>query len=293
MGGKRFKLAVFTDEVSQDFGRAVDFAKEFGLDGIEIRSVWNKPPHKLDPDDVRRMRSILKGTNLAVASIASPFFKCELDSAREREEHMDILHRSAELGRAFDCRLVRGFAFWRRKDLGAVKRRIVEIFAEEVIGAAEKEDIILGIENEASTYLGRCDEVADFLGNFDSPHVAAIYDPANSLQAAPKEIPYPDGYEALKGRIAHFHLKDAAPNPEDTQVVNVPVGEGEVDFAGLFRAMIADGYTGFASLETHWRPKRPISGRMQETPGGREFSDTAEEASHICMARLKEILAGL
>jgi sugar phosphate isomerase/epimerase len=68
-----FKLAVFTDEVSQDFEKAIKLALEFGLDGVEIRSVWEKPPQNLTGDDVRRMKDILSRTDLKVCCIASPF----------------------------------------------------------------------------------------------------------------------------------------------------------------------------------------------------------------------------
>ena len=42
-----FKKGVITDEISQDFKTAVDLALKYGLNGIEIRSVWEKGPHEL------------------------------------------------------------------------------------------------------------------------------------------------------------------------------------------------------------------------------------------------------
>ena len=40
-----FKKGVITDEISQDMGQAVELASKYGLDGVEIRSVWEKSPH--------------------------------------------------------------------------------------------------------------------------------------------------------------------------------------------------------------------------------------------------------
>ena len=38
-----FRLAVINDEITQDFGRACEIAsKEFGLNWIELRGMWNK-----------------------------------------------------------------------------------------------------------------------------------------------------------------------------------------------------------------------------------------------------------
>ena len=45
-------------------------------------------------------------------------------------------------------------------------------------------------------------------------------------------------------RIEHVHLRDALPGN-----INVSVGEGEVDFAGIFVALFEEGYTGTMSLE--------------------------------------------
>jgi len=53
------KLGVFSDEVSQDLATAIALAKEFNLSGLEIRSVWSKPPDKLDDEDAARIRSAL------------------------------------------------------------------------------------------------------------------------------------------------------------------------------------------------------------------------------------------
>lgn len=43
-----FKYGVITDEISQDFETALDVAAKYKLDGVEIRSVWDKSAHELD-----------------------------------------------------------------------------------------------------------------------------------------------------------------------------------------------------------------------------------------------------
>jgi len=45
----RFKLSVITDEITQDFGHALEIAsKEFGLAYVELRTIWNKNVINLD-----------------------------------------------------------------------------------------------------------------------------------------------------------------------------------------------------------------------------------------------------
>src|SRR3972149_383370 len=86
-----FKLAVFTDEVSQDFGRVIRVADEYGLDGLEIRSVWNHGPEQLGESEIALMKKMLADARLEVCCVASPFFKCELDSDDEYRRHLEIL----------------------------------------------------------------------------------------------------------------------------------------------------------------------------------------------------------
>jgi len=66
------KLGVFSDEVSQNLATAIALAKEFNLNGLEIRSVWDKPPQELDDDDAAKIRGALDQAGLECYSIASP-----------------------------------------------------------------------------------------------------------------------------------------------------------------------------------------------------------------------------
>ncbi len=52
----------------------------------------------------------------------------------------------------------------------------------------------------------------------------------------------------LAGRVAHVHLRDAAPGD-----INLSIGRGRVDFAGVIDALTEHGYTGryVLELETH------------------------------------------
>lgn len=287
-----FKLAVFTDEVSQDFQHAVDVAREFDLDGLEIRSVWNKKPQNLDKPDIAKMREILEDTGLAVCCIASPFFKCDIDSEEEYKEHLDILRRCIALGRSFDCRIIRGFTFWRKGHYKERWQEIIDKF-EEPLKILEAEDVVLGIENEASTFLGTAGSVKRFIDELASPYVKAVWDPRNSLGEPveeDKEVPYPDGYEIIKGDMVHMHIKDSAVDPETGKRRGVAVGEGDIDYVAQFRTMKEDGYEGFASLETHFRLKKPLSPEEVDKPGGKAFSMDAEGASRICLENIKKIL---
>ena len=280
-----FKLAVFTDEITQDFARAVEVAKQFELQGVEVRSVWNKPPQDIDRDDRKKMKEILDAAGLVVCSIASPFFKCELDSEDEYREHLDILRRCIDLGKHFGCDTVRGFTFWRRGDVDEVWQQVVDKYAEPV-KILEEMGARLAMENESSCYVGNGADTARFVKDVGSDRVRTCWDPCNELSdPRGSKTPYPDGYEAIRPSMVHMHIKDAVPGEGVCAV-----GEGVIDYHGQFRALIDDGYEGFASLETHWRPKK-LDRKVVRTPGGAEFSEGGELPSCICLENIKRIIA--
>lgn len=282
-----FKQAVFSDEVSQDLARVISVCKRFNLQGIELRSVWgHKAPQDIPPADVERMKKMLAEADLDVCCIASPFFKCDIDSPQEIARHHDILRRCGELAHTFGIRLVRGFTFWRKGPYQ--KQRILDLY-QPVLRILEENDIVLGIENEASTFIGTGSRLADFLDDLASDRVGAIWDPCNVLyDADDPETPYPDGYDAIKPRIIHVHIKDSKPNAAGQQEC-CPIGEGDIDYEGQFAALIEDEYDGWVSLETHWRPVA-LTKEQVDKPGGADYSSGAEEASVICLGNMQRII---
>lgn len=280
-----FKIGVIGDEISQDFQTVVNVAKELNLDSIEVRSVWDKPPQELTEDDINEMKRILDGTGIQIVGIASPFFKCDIDNAEERQEHLGILKRCIEVAKAFDINLIRTFVFWRTDN---VLERWDEIIAsyDEPLRMANGEGMILGMENEASTSLSTVKLTERFIREIDSPNIRAIWDPANEAHAEGGEQPYPNAYDRIKPLMVHAHLKDAGENPETGELESVEVGEGVIDWQGQLQAFVDDGYEGHLCLETHWRPTLKIDDALLNRPGGTAFSEAGEEASRICLKNL-------
>lgn len=280
-----FKIGVIGDEISQDFQTVVDVAQELNLDSIEIRSVWDKAPQELTGNDINEMKRILDGTGIQIVGIASPFFKCDIDNAEEREEHLGILKQCIEVAKAFDINLIRTFVFWRTDN---VEERWDEIIGsyDEPLRMANGEGMILGMENEASTSLSTVKLTERFIREIDSPNIRAIWDPANEAHAEGGEQPYPNAYDRIKPLMVHAHLKDAGENPETGELESVEVGEGVIDWQGQLQAFVDDGYEGHLCLETHWRPTLKIDGALLNRPGGTAFSEAGEEASRICLKNL-------
>ena len=262
-----FRLAVINDEISQDFDFACQVAaRDFGLQWIELRGMWNKNISDLDAKEIADARKILEKYRLRVTDIASPLFKTDWpgaplskESPRRDQFHADfdfkqqtvLLERCIELTKAFHTDRLRCFDFWRLEDQKPYRAAINDKLREAAETCA-KSNVILILENEMACNTGTAEEGAAALAAIPNKNFMINWDPGNA-GTFPGNVPYPNGYDALsKDRIGHCHCKDVVRKP-DGKYDWAPVGGGLVDWVGQFRAFQRDGYHHAVSLETHWR----------------------------------------
>ncbi len=282
------KLAVFTDEVSQDLEVAVRLAVRYRLDGVELRTVWNKPVQHLSAADVDRIRQLLGERELSVAAIASPVFKCELEDEAARRDHLDYLRNCIRIGKELGTDIIRVFTFWKRGPSEPVWDKIKQHF-RPAVPIAEEAGVTLAIENEHTTYCATAAETARFAREIGSPAVRVVWDPCNEIHADDGITPYPDGYNLVKDLTVHLHVKDSAKD-KGLGARMTPVGEGIINWKGQLSELLKAGYNGYASLETHWRPQA-LPESVLNQPGGEGFSEAGEYASDLCLRNLLAILA--
>jgi sugar phosphate isomerase/epimerase len=278
-----YRRSVITDEISQDLREVLEVAQALSLAGLEIRSIGGRRVDQLDWAAARQIRSAVEDAGMAVCAVAPPFYKCDVDSSTERQEHLDILRRTIDVGHELGTNLVRTFTFWRTRALDEVWDRIVDAY-DQPIEIARQGEAILAVENEHSCMIGTGSELARFLDAVADDRVRALWDPCNALYAAADEEPFPVGYDAIRGRLVHVHLKDALRRPDDENARLTPLGEGTVRVSEQLRALVHDGYTGYVSLETHWRPD-VLDEQTMRLPGGHAFSEKAAGATIYCLKK--------
>jgi len=262
-----FRISAINDEVNQDFGRACEIiSREFGLEWIELRGMWNKNLLRLDAKEVAEARSILEKYKLRVTDIASPLFKTDWPGAPKSEfspkggqfgadftyeQQDEVLERSIELAKAFQTDRVRCFDFWRLADQTPYRAAINEKLLAAA-GVAGKKGIILLLENEPACNTATAAESVKVLAEVKTPSLMLNWDPGNA--ASRGETAFPDGYALLpKERIGHCHCKDVAKKPDGKGYQWAAMGRGLIDWTGQFAALKRDGYHFAVSLETHWR----------------------------------------
>ena len=283
-----FRLSVINDEISQDFEQACSIAShDFGLQWIELRSMWNKNVTDLKPNEIDSALEILDRYMLRVTDIASPLFKTDWPGAPVSKEspHHDQFHASFDfeqqdkllehcirLAKAFRTDRIRCFDFWRLEDQkpyrDAINRKL-----REAAHTCGKHNLLLVLENEMACNTATGEEAAATLAAVPESNFMLNWDPGNAATFA-GIMPYPDGYNLLpKQRIGHCHAKDVVRKPEG-KYEWAPVGAGVVDWVGQLKALQRDGYSYAVSLETHWRG-----------------AGTPEASTRISMKGLKDALS--
>jgi L-ribulose-5-phosphate 3-epimerase len=284
--GSHFKLSIITDEISQDFGHALEVAsKEFGLNYVELRGMWNKNIINLDEKEIAEVKHLLSKFSLQVTDIASPLFKTDWPGAPTSKfspkspqfgadytfaQQGEVLERSIAAAKAVGTDRVRCFDFWRLEDPKPYREAIDAKLRDTAAQVAPK-NITLLLENEFACNTATGAEAARTMQAVQAPNLKLNWDPGNAAYRG--EIAYPDGFSGIpKDRIGHMHCKDVSRKPDGTYEW-AAMGKGIIDYVGQFRAMVQAGYSGTMSLETHWRG-----------------AGTPEESSRQSMAGMKELL---
>jgi L-ribulose-5-phosphate 3-epimerase len=284
----RLPIAAITDEFSPALLEALPFMQEIGMTGAELRVVDGKNILDLTDDELKRTREALQNAGLSVVSIASPVLKCVLPNAPEVdgrfqhdvfaskhtfEDQPRLTEHAIKVAQFFGAPIVRVFSYWRTVQ----PERCEEAIVKALNGLAElgqKENVIIGLENEHACNVGTAVETARILKLVAHPKLMVVWDPANALCAG--EEPFPNGYSLLPWkRIAHVHAKDCHIG-DDGKPVWGPLGTRKVLWKEQIKALLDDGYCGFLSLETHWKG-----------PG----ENNKPEASRICGWNLRGLVS--
>lgn len=270
---KPFKLGIITDEITQDLDEAVAFIEHYHLQYCELREIWKKNVMNLSPDELDRAKKLLTAHNMHVSDIASPLFKWNLPempakaeardefSAKFTDEDADkVMKDSFKLARFFGTNKVRMFSYWRVEDPEKAYPMMRDRLAKAA-KVAKANDIVLVLENEHACNVGTGKELGRLLKDINSPALRGNWDPGNAAML--DEIPYPNGYEAVKGLYSHVHVKDVRKNAKTGKKEWAPVGGGIIDWKGQMAALHRDGYDGTMSLETHYL--RADKNKMEST----------------------------
>jgi sugar phosphate isomerase/epimerase len=237
-------LSGFIDEISDDLSEQCKVAAGLGLRYVEVRSAWGTNILDLDDTQLATVRETLAEHGLKASSIGSPIGKISIDD--EFPPHLERMRHAVEVAKTLEAPYIRLFSFFipEGTDPDSWRDEVLSRMSALAEAAADS-DVILVHENEKDIYGDiprRCLEIVTSVG---SPNLELAWDPANFVQVGVR--PFTEGYAMLRPHVSYIQIKDAL--LADASVVVAGAGDGEVP--ETVRALRADGFDGFFSLEPH------------------------------------------
>jgi hexulose-6-phosphate isomerase len=123
--------------------------------------------------------------------------------------------------------------------------RSQKVIRERILPLATELKVVIGIEEVWNKFLLSPLELARYVDEFASPYVKAYLDVGNMLFYG-----YPqDWVRTLGKRIDRVHLKDFKLERSDGRFLWKNLGEGDVDWPAVRKALADVGYTGWVTCE--------------------------------------------
>jgi sugar phosphate isomerase/epimerase len=240
------------------FEDVLTHAKRWGFDGIEFRGLLTeidleKVP-EFSPAQIARTRERLEAAKLRAVCLSSSVqvVAAVTDEADRRhalgtaKHYIDMANEvGAPLVRLFCGDVPTGMLSDEAFDRASALLRTLGDYAQarQVTAVVETHDAFM-----------RSDLLADLLRLTNHPAVQALWDIHHPYRYAGETVE--QTVRHLRGHIRYTHVKDSVLH-DDGSSTYVPVGVGDVPIPDALRALHAEGYDGFLTLEweKRWHPE--------------------------------------
>jgi sugar phosphate isomerase/epimerase len=237
-------LSGFADEIDPDLETQCAVLNDLGITHVEFRSAWDTNVLDLTDEQLDEAAAVLAAHGLAVSSIGSPLGKINIED--DFDAHLVRAERALVVARRLGAPFIRVFSFFLRPDQPPARHRDEVLRRMSALAAlAEPTGIVLLHENEKDIYGDVPERVLDIVESVGSPALRLAWDPANYVQVG--VTPFTDGYAQLRPHTVYVQIKDALRATGEV----VPAGEGDGQVRETVRALAADGFDGFFSMEPH------------------------------------------
>lgn len=237
--------SAFGDEISPDLGTQLDVLDELGIGNVAVRSVDGTNVLDLPDGEVKAIGERIADRGFAVTSFGSPIGKVSIRT--DFDTHLDAFRRAVEVADLLGTDRIRLFSYKipEGENPPAYRDEVVRRM-EAKTRVAREAGVTLLHENEPAVFGNTPARCREILTSVDSPHLRAIFDPANFIASGVR--PYPDALLQLVEFVEDVHVKDAEFGDESPVRV---AGEGDGGLERTFTALLRRGFEGTATLEPH------------------------------------------
>lgn len=254
-----FSIGVMLDSFRTDMLTALDKAAALGAKGIQVYATRGEmSPEKLDAQKRKEFLKAVKGHGLTVSALCGDlgkgFVNPELNPGLIEQSK-----RILDLAKDLETDVVTTHIGVVPEDPAHPRYAVMQEACGQLAAYADEMQAHFAIETGPE----KAATLKKFLDGLHSTGVAVNLDPANFVMVTgddPVQAVY-----TLKDYIVHTHAKDgrrlAVRDPEvlygmvesemlnDPSYIELPLGEGDVDFPNYLKALHEVGFKGFLTIE--------------------------------------------
>jgi sugar phosphate isomerase/epimerase len=256
------RLSFITDELHSTLDAGIAFAREEGLEAIEIRMIDDRNFLSLGPAEWLSASARIRAAGLTVDCLATPLLKWSppgrAAAAKGDQFAFDPGSRSlaewarhaAEAAHTFGTRNLRIFS-WLTYD-GFNPHDLAEPLGV-LLPLAEQEDLVLHLENEPVCNVRTVGDLTAVMAAWPHPRLRALLDIPNQVSSGSE--PSDEQLAALMPSVDRIHFKDWS----RTKRRIVALGEGDIPWPRLIAKCLgaAGGRTLALTIETHVPDDQP------------------------------------
>jgi sugar phosphate isomerase/epimerase len=249
------KIAVMVENMRMDFREAVKLVRTWGVVGAQIGA-----PLHLDSAGRKELVSFMDGEGVAISAICAWGGEVDLCEKEGLEGHIETAFRLLDLAAELGCKIWQGHVGIMPWEPVGERWETLMSAIQPIARHGEEVGAVLAMETgpEPPAVLKR---VIETVG---SPTLRINYDPANfilwpPMLASRDGVPYDkekaiadfmpnEGVNVIGDYVVHTHAKDALVL-EDGTPLEVPLGEGWVDWPRYIGLLKQHGFEGYSAIE--------------------------------------------
>ena len=239
------KLAILISMLPKEMSYADRFrlALEAGFAGIEMRTIT-------DAHEAEEIRKASETSGLKIHSVMNmshwdnPLSSGDPEVVKKSVAGMETSLRNAKLWGADAVLLVPAVVNPKTMYRDAYSRS-QRVIREQLLPLAQELKVVIAVEEVWNRFLLSPVEFAKYIDDFRSPWVRAYFDVGNVVFYG-----YPqDWIRTLGNRIVKMHLKDFKLDRQEGRFYWKNIGEGDIDWPEVRKALSEIGYEGFMTTE--------------------------------------------
>ena len=257
---KKFPIGIIINSFRTDIPTSVKKAAECGAQGIQVYSTHGEmAPENLSPEKRREFLNLVKDNGLIISALCGDLGGGGFIHKDLNKERVEKSKRILDLAKDLETDIVTTHIGVVPYDPNHDRYKIMQEACHELAEYADSIDAHFAVETGPETSA----VLKGFLDSLNSTGVGVNLDPANLVMVTGDDPV--QAVHNLKKYIVHTHAKDGKQiffrDPEivygikkdvivtDDSFLEVPLGEGSVDFPKYLAALEEIGYNGFLTIE--------------------------------------------